>query len=181
MGQQPFNGCMNQHEDETTSISDVRMAENEREQCADVLAESFALGRLTKSEFDARLATVLTARTRKEADAALAGLPSDETSVATLRFAPPERHSEDPAPGHPLSQPQEGWGRWALTGVFCLVIWAATSLAQAMPLYFWPAWVIGPWGLVLLVGHWSGSPECFTAGHLRVMGVVHGSRERREQ
>jgi len=31
-----------------------------------------------------------------------------------------------------------------------LVIWAATSLATWEFLYFWPVWVIGPWGAVLL-------------------------------
>ena len=31
-----------------------------------------------------------------------------------------------------------------------LAIWAATSLATWEFLYFWPVWVIGPWGAVLL-------------------------------
>ena len=31
-----------------------------------------------------------------------------------------------------------------------LVIWGIISVATASMIYFWPIWVIGPWGLVLL-------------------------------
>jgi hypothetical protein len=31
-----------------------------------------------------------------------------------------------------------------------VTIWAITSIASASFLYFWPIWVIGPWGAILL-------------------------------
>lgn len=42
------------------------------------------------------------------------------------------------------------WSSWLVTALICFTIWAATSIAQADPVGFWPGWVIGPWGAVLL-------------------------------
>lgn len=39
-------------------------------------------------------------------------------------------------------------GAWVLASVVCLVVWGAITLT-AGPTYFWPIWVIGPWGAVL--------------------------------
>jgi hypothetical protein len=49
------------------------------------------------------------------------------------------------------------------TSLIVLTIWAATSLANWEFSYFWPVWVIGPWGAVLLArtltGGRDGSPD----------------------
>jgi hypothetical protein len=37
------------------------------------------------------------------------------------------------------------WGSWLTTTLVVLVIWVATGAH-----YFWPIWVFGPWGAVLL-------------------------------
>lgn len=37
---------------------------------------------------------------------------------------------------------------WALVSVVNLVVWVAIA-ATVGPIYFWPVWVIGPWGAVL--------------------------------
>ena len=44
------------------------------------------------------------------------------------------------------------WGPWALTAVVVLTVWAAVALGGGGG-YFWPIWVIGPWGAVLALGH----------------------------
>jgi hypothetical protein len=33
-----------------------------------------------------------------------------------------------------------------------LAIWLLVSVSNGNPVYFWPMWVAGPWGAVLLVG-----------------------------
>jgi hypothetical protein len=40
-----------------------------------------------------------------------------------------------------------------------LTIWLATSLSAGGPIYFWPIWVIGPWGAVLLAGRITGEHD----------------------
>ncbi|WP_246393843.1 hypothetical protein [Pseudonocardia pini] len=52
------------------------------------------------------------------------------------------------------------WAPWLATTVICLVIWVATSLGAGHPLYFWPIWVAGPWGAMLLLGSVTGHRPC---------------------
>ena len=52
----------------------------------------------------------------------------------------------------------QSWRAWATTSVIVLAIWAATSLANWELHYFWPIWVIGPWGAVLLARTLTGRP-----------------------
>ena len=42
------------------------------------------------------------------------------------------------------------WRSWDSTALIVLSIWAVTSLASWELHYFWPIWVIGPWGAILL-------------------------------
>lgn len=46
-------------------------------------------------------------------------------------------------------------GPWALTAVIVLTVWAAVALGGGGG-YFWPIWVIGPWGAVLALGTLTG-------------------------
>jgi hypothetical protein len=126
--------------------STVRIGDAEREDMAAALGQHLSLGHLTMHEFESRLDTVYTASTRGELDAARADLPT--TAPQPPLHQPPARW---PRAGTPWV-PREWmlWAPWAVTGMICLVIWVATSLAQGHPLSFWPIWVVGPWGLMLL-------------------------------
>jgi hypothetical protein len=43
------------------------------------------------------------------------------------------------------------WSVWAVAVSVNLVVWALVSLDQQDLTYFWPMWVAGPWGAVLVV------------------------------
>ena len=116
----------------------VRIGDAEREHVAVTLGEHFTTGRLTTGELERRLGAVYAATTRDALDDVLIDLPA----IAPPRL--PARAAEAASP------PQAAWTPWALTAAICLLVWAATSLAQGRPGDFWPIWVIGPWGLVLL-------------------------------
>jgi hypothetical protein len=122
-----------------TSDSTIRVGDLEREQVASALGQHLSAGRLAISEFESRLDAVYTARTRGELDAVLADLPATP---------PSHPRPQPPRPGVPAGG---RWMPWAVTGAICLAVWLTTSLIQGHPLYFWPLWVIGPWGGVLLV------------------------------
>ena len=127
----------------------LRIGDAEREHAVAALGRHLSVGRLTMAEFENRLDTAYAATTRAELDAVLADLP------ATTRPSPP--------PPQPAPSPGEAWAPWApgncraswvgwmLTGALCLLVWTATSAAQGHLHYFWPFWVIGPWGAVLVV------------------------------
>lgn len=114
---------------------DMRVSDVERDQVATLLSQHVALGRLTLSELEGRLDVAYTARTRGQLDVVLSDLPTAENIHA-------------PAPETP--SPRRSWPPWALTGTICLLVWLASSLTQGHPVDFWPIWVIGPWGVMIL-------------------------------
>ena len=114
----------------------VRASDAERDRVAAELGDHHATGRLDLAEFQRRLDAAYTATTLAELRVLVADLPT--TQVARV-------------PAAPTCHRRSGlWSSWLLTGVICLVIWTATSIGSGSLLSFWPMWVIGPWGAVLL-------------------------------
>jgi hypothetical protein len=124
----------------------LRAADADRTAVAEILGRHMSAGRLTMDEYDERLARAYAAKTYGELDQITADLPS--TAVAS-RPAPAPAAPAAHAPGGWDADPHS-WRSWLTTSLIVLVIWAATSLATWEFLYFWPVWVIGPWGAVLL-------------------------------
>lgn len=127
---------------------EVRAGDADRERVAESLRRHFADGRLTPEEFDERLSGAYTARTIGDLADLLADLPQDPPGYALpvpVSGSPVRRRREPPAPR------QVAWRASLATYVvicsICVFVWALTGLG-----YFWPIWVIGPWGIVLLGG-----------------------------
>jgi uncharacterized protein DUF1707 len=137
----------------------LRAADADRSAVADLLGRHMATGRLTVAEYDERLARAYAARTYGE----LAELTAD---------LPPERSREPVPAAQPVPQPVgcagpggvPGWGPWSGTralraawmswlgtALVVVSIWVATVIVSTSWIPFWPIWVIGPWGAVLLV------------------------------
>lgn len=129
----------------------IRIGDAEREVHVSVLGEHLASGRLTMTEFEDRLDDVYRATTQDQLDEVLADSPRTVPARPLPRPDPVRR------------SPPAAWVPWAVTGAICLLVWIATSLAHGEPLGFWPVWVIGPWGLVLIArtvaGH-GGTAAC---------------------
>ncbi|SOD95644.1 DUF1707 SHOCT-like domain-containing protein [Blastococcus haudaquaticus] len=128
----------------------LRAADADRAAVATVLGQHMSAGRLTVDEYDDRLSRVYGAKTYGELEEITADLPP--TGLAARPAAAPV---PAPAPAHVGSHggwdaDPHSWRSWVTTSLIVLVIWAATSLASWQFLYFWPVWVIGPWGAVLL-------------------------------
>jgi hypothetical protein len=137
----------------------LRAADTDRAAVATVLGEHMSAGRLTVDEYDERLARAYAAKTYGELDELTADLPA---AVLAPRPAPPRPASLTPATvaahGSCAGDP-DSWRSWLTTSLIVLTIWAATSLASWEFLYFWPVWVIGPWGAVLLAQTLSGARD----------------------
>lgn len=146
----------------------LRAADADRAAVADVLGRHMAAGRLTVAEYDERLTRAYAARTYGELADLTTDLPDDGSapppvaSGATVAAQGPSPvrwgahgwHGADPG----------DWRSWSSTAAIVLAIWAATSLASWEFLYFWPMWVIGPWGAILLVQSLSGRDDEDDAG-----------------
>jgi hypothetical protein len=129
----------------------LRAADADRAAVATVLGQHMSAGRLTMDEYDERLAKAYAAKTYGELDQITADLPS--TGLAPRQAAASPSPASAPAPvethGGWDADPHS-WRSWVTTSLIVLTIWAVTSLASWEFLYFWPVWVIGPWGAVLL-------------------------------
>jgi hypothetical protein len=150
----------------------LRAGDADREAVATALGEHMAAGRLTLAEFDERLARAYAATTYGELAELTADLPSPTPSGATVATPAPDApapaavaHRRTPLPlplpwaahglGHgPL---EHSWRAWLSTSVTVLVVYLVVSLASWEFSYFWPIWVIGPWGAALLVSRLGGT------------------------
>ena len=133
----------------------LRAADTDRAAVATVLGQHMSAGRLTVDEYDDRLARAYAAKTYGELAELTADLPATPKPRAPEADRP---HSAVPAQAcAPMAGPwawhgsaQSSWRSWLSTALIVVTIWAATSLASWEFHYFWPIWVIGPWGAVLL-------------------------------
>jgi hypothetical protein len=133
----------------------LRASDAERDAVATRLREAHAEGRLSVEEFSERLDAALAARTRGDLEALTRDLPAP---AGPARRRP--RTGDEAAParrgsGGPTGL-QAAWGVWAFAVLVNLVVWGAVSIAEGRPVYFWPGWVAGPWGAVLLVRTLAG-------------------------
>jgi hypothetical protein len=133
----------------------LRAADSDRAVVAEALGEHMSAGRLTVAEFDERLSRAYAAKTFGD----LAELTADLPSLTPAKQASAPRTQPMNACGGPAwsghgrrsgADLAQAWRAWLTTALIVTTIWAATSLAAWEFHYFWPVWVIGPWGAVLL-------------------------------
>ncbi len=129
----------------------LRAADADRAAVAAQLGEQMSAGRLTVAEYDERLARAYAARTYGELDALIADLPRPATqSPAPAPTASATAHARHPGGWSGGPSRQAAWRNWAVTAAIVLTVWTATVVGSGEFGYFWPIWVIGPWGAVLL-------------------------------
>jgi Domain of unknown function (DUF1707) len=140
----------------------LRAADTDRQAAAAALGRHLSDGRLTFEEYDERLAKAYAARTYGELDGLFADLPP---SPSARPAAPPAAgHATAPAPvaagGYPARRGsvRAAWASWTTVAVLVTTIWLLSSIAGGFH-YFWPIWVVGPWGAVLLSRTLGGGPR----------------------
>ncbi len=129
-----------------------RASDMDRDRVAAILRDALAEGRLDNDEFAERLDAAYRAKTFGELDTLTADLPASAVVPAATDRVPAAK----PPTSVPVSQADRGlraaWVAWAGAVSINLVIWLMVSLSNGEPVYFWPMWVAGPWGAVLVVG-----------------------------
>jgi hypothetical protein len=118
----------------------LRASDDEREAAVSLLREHGAAGRLDVDELEQRLGAAYAATTRGE----LAGLLDD--LPGTL-----------PAPRRPVVRRDAWapeWSAFLRINLLLIAIWALTGAG-----YPWPLWVLGSWGIALLLkgGSWRST------------------------
>src|SRR4051794_10304253 len=140
----------------------MRAADTDRDAVVRRLGEHMSAGRLTVAEYEDRVARTYAAKTYGELAELTRDLPSGRGSTPyatpTSRPQPVAAGACGPWGGTGTSNHwrRGAWGSWASTALIVTTIWLITSLSSGALLYFWPIWVFGPWGAVLLAQTLSG-------------------------
>jgi hypothetical protein len=161
---------------------ELRAGDADRERVAERLRTALDEGRLNLHEYDERLHEAYTAKTYADLDRLLADLPG-VTPESRSRLVP----AGEGVPGPAVPEWRQGpdgryphatrqwlasmWDDWAGAVAACVGIWGVISLFAGHLMYFWPGWVAGPWGVVLLVetarGFLRGEPQRWAAKQAR--------------
>ncbi|MEO3815804.1 DUF1707 domain-containing protein [Plantactinospora sp. B24E8] len=151
----------------------MRAADSDRAAVADRLRRALDEGRLDLNEYDNRLQRTYAAKTYGDLDGLLADLPAPAPEERS-RLAPTGTGgvavpggSTGPTPSSPGTVVRdwlrETWGPYFSTVAVVVGIWAVICVMAGDINYFWPGWVAGPWGVVLLVvtvsGLANGAPQ----------------------
>jgi DUF1707 SHOCT-like domain len=142
---------------EGMDAGDLRAGDADRERVAERLRLALDEGRLNLHEYDERLRDAYGARTYGELDALLADLPN-VTPPSQSRLVPASSTAVEPGhyPNATARWLRDRWASWFNAVAICTGIWGVTCLAAGKVIGFWPGWVAGPWGVVLLVGTING-------------------------
>jgi hypothetical protein len=158
---------------------DLRAADADRQFVADLLRTALNEGRLRLSEYDDRLKEAYAAKTYGDLDRLLGDLPT-VVEQAHSQVAPAKDVSDTTAPrpvpqaappaqpGYRVSAPEPPrrgrmarflsgvWSAWLIAVFVNVAIWTLVSFSVGHAVYFWPMWVGGPWGAVLIAMSISG-------------------------
>jgi hypothetical protein len=126
----------------------LRAADADRDAVADRLRVAHTEGRLTVEEFQQRLDGAFAARTMGDLAALTRDLPARPAETARTGDEAQPSRAVRPRPTRPPLAVV--WGSWLTAVLVCTAIWAVVSLSEGDAGYFWPVWVAGPWGAVLL-------------------------------
>ena len=155
----------------------MRAGDADRQHVAEQLRTALELGRLDLAEYDERVQRTYAAKTYGDLDGILDDLPDTVAPTARSQLMP-LRHNDPLVPGADGRFPNatarwlaHTWDGYFATVAIVVAIWAVICLMTAEWLYFWPAWVAGPWGAVLLVstigGLVGGEPQKWAAERAR--------------
>lgn len=129
---------------------DLRAGDEDRDRTITLIREAYAEGRLDHEEFTTRMTTAQQSRTYGELAALVRDLPVEPpTPVVMPTPASAPAVSSDDEEAQNL---RKGWAAWAGVSVLVNVIWFGTWISEGSPTYYWPIWVMGPWGAAMLIG-----------------------------
>ncbi|BCJ64559.1 DUF1707 SHOCT-like domain-containing protein [Polymorphospora rubra] len=155
---------------------DMRAADSDREAVAEQLRVALGEGRLDLHEYDERLQRVYLAKTYADLDGLLSDLPGT-IPAAEAQLVPIGEKAElvaEPDGRYPHATRRwlaDTWDGYGLTVGIVVGIWAVICLMTQELMYFWPGWVAGPWGAVLIAitisGLVTGEPQKWAAKEAR--------------
>ncbi|TYB58130.1 DUF1707 domain-containing protein [Nonomuraea sp. PA05] len=134
---------------------EMRASDGDRDRVAAILREHTAQGRITMDEFNERLENLYKSKTYGE----LAKLTADLPDVDLRHLPVKASAAQKPAQQGMHSGLRAAWSAWAAASGINWVIWLIVSVTAGDLIYPWPLWVMGPWGVILLVSTVFGNNQ----------------------
>lgn len=123
----------------------LRAGDADRDVVVASLREAFAQGRITQVEFEERLDRMHAAQTIGELAVLTADLPAHAAGL-------PQSQAPDAKAAKRRRDLRAGWASWLGVSVIVNVVWLASWAARGdAPGYYWPIWVMGPWGAAMVL------------------------------
>ncbi|WP_326561079.1 DUF1707 SHOCT-like domain-containing protein [Micromonospora sp. NBC_01796] len=172
---------------------EMRAADADRQLVAERLRLAVDEGRLDLYEYDDRLRAAYAAKTYAELDHLLDDLPepvpAQQAEVArqggAVAHDPSVPAPDGRYPGATRQWLVENWAPYFSVVTISVAGWAIISMMAWEVLYFWPIWVAGPWGAVLLAstvsGLAQGKPQRVAAQRARKKAAKKARREQRAE
>ena len=117
---------------------ELRLSDADRDVASEFLRRHFAEGRLTLDEMEDRLAVVYAAKTGADLAGIFDDLPAETAVEPVAAAGPPVRPRP---PGRALADQLRVY---LLVNALMVAIWLMSGGG-----YFWPIWVIVPWGFAM--------------------------------
>jgi hypothetical protein len=119
---------------------ELRLSDADRDVASEFLRRHFAEGRLTLDEMEDRLAVVYSAKTGADLAGIFDDLPAETAVEPATSSGPPVR------PRPPSRALADQLRVYLLVNALMVAIWLMSGGG-----YFWPIWVIVPWGFAMAV------------------------------
>jgi hypothetical protein len=173
---------------------EMRAADSDRQAVADKLRTALDEGRLDLYEYDERLQQAYAAKTYGDLDRLLTDLPMpalphpEGRGFSALSGGPGAGSGTAPERQRVADQVTRRWLMQLWSGYVAVVsitigVWLVSAIASTEWIYFWPVWVAGPWGLILIWqtvgGLSSGEPQRWQAKIDRAERKKQVKRERK--
>lgn len=128
---------------------ELRAGDADRDATIATLRQAYTEGRLDSAEFNERLDRAHEARTFADLASLTSDLPSPSSEIS----------SEEGKAAKERRDMRTAWASWLGVGVLVNIIWFATWMGDGPAPYYWPIWVMGPWGAGMLIWTLSSRAE----------------------
>lgn len=138
---------------------DLRAGDEDRDRTSATLREAYAEGRLDNEEFQSRLEQAHEAKTFGELAALTRDLPAMTTRSGSAAPVPEAGTTVSARERDRRKGLRAAWASWLGVSVMVNVIWFATWMGDGSAPYYWPIWVMGPWGAAMVIATLAGGKE----------------------
>jgi hypothetical protein len=154
----------------------LRASDSDREAVAQQLRDHYAAGRITLDEFDERTTTTYAAKTFGDLDGLLSDLPSTAVVPVPDARVPAPSDASRPDKVDRFRAAVAPFSSWIVVAMVMNLIWLGGADQHGHHGPYWPIWVIGPWGVMMVMRWLNGGSR--QSSEMERRRAEHEARQR---